>query len=118
VAHKRGGDGSFVAAGRSIAPYIAGLDVRGVSGEHVAIPSAGGEAGLIVRSVLGGMRTAVHPDGHRRTGFPAPEHPGVDFAGERIVLAPDLEAERPGSDVPLGLEPADAFRHRDDGLRK
>src|SRR3984957_21017209 len=64
------------------------------------------------------MWTTVHPDGHGSAGFPAAQHPRVDLPRQRIVLAPDLETEGPGCDVPLGLKPADALGHRDGGLRK
>ncbi len=111
-------DRRLIAARRAVPPDISGLQVRRRCDELVAVPHAGCEARLIVRRVLSRMRTAVHPDRHRRARFPCTDHPRLDFSGNRIGNRPHTQAERTGRDVPLRLEPAGAFGHRDRGLRK
>src|SRR5690349_13565059 len=111
-------DGGLVAAGCSIATNVPGLNMGGGRDQLVAVPYARREAGLIVGSIFAGMRTAIHIDGHGRACFPRTHYPGLDFAGYGIGHSPHPEAERPGCDMPLGLEPADTLGHGNDRLRK
>src|SRR5579871_1095010 len=109
-------DGGLVAARRAVAANVAGLQMRRSGNQFIAVPHAGGETGLIVRGILGRMRTSIHPDGHGRAGFPRTDDPRDGLARDGIRLRPDPQAKWTSRDMPLGLEPADALRHGDDRL--
>ena len=113
-----GRDGGLIAAGRAVAADVPGLQVRRGGDELVAVPHPRGESCLIVRRVLRRTGPAVHPDRHRRARLPGGNDPRLHLAGDRIGNGPHPEAEGPGRDMPLRLEPAGALRHRDDGLGK
>src|SRR5690242_10301842 len=112
------GDGGLVAAGGAIAANVPGFKMRGGGNQLVAIPHAGGKTGLVVRSVLAGMRASIHPDGHGCAGFPCADNPCLNLSGDRIGHSPHSEAEWSGGDMPLRLKPADTLRHGNDRLRK
>ncbi len=108
-------DGGFIADGRAVAANVAGFDMGGGSDQFVAVPYAGGEAGLIVRSVLRGCgRPSIQMEGSWEfSGFPCTDDPGLNPPRERIGHSPHPQAERSGRDMPLRLEPANALRFGD-----
>src|SRR5436190_9824454 len=87
-------DRRLVAARRTRFSEEARLHMSRVGDERVAFPRAGRETRARVQRIIGWVRPAVHPDGHRRTILPCTNRPRHDRAFDRLGVAPDPQTKQ------------------------
>ncbi len=113
VPQKMLGHGGLIAFRKPVAASPALLDVRGVDGQNIAFPLAGGKSHEGMRRIVGRMRAAIHPDGARLLVGADVILDRNHLLGKRILFFPDPEMQRTMIDVWRDVYAALVFLQRE-----